>query len=292
MAHTRYLDIADELAATLTAASTGSRAPSEHEVMSRFQVGRSAARSAIGELEQRGLVRRIQGAGTFVHHPPTLIVEAGEPTVWQQMMQLGIGTTEVLSMRSGALPNLVANAIGVPTGSPGIWMTMRLTAFDQVVGRSAIWASGADRPAMAKAMREHHSLPRELDFLQVRLHYRWARVTLGPADHELATDLEMPVDRHHWRVEGVVEDKPHKIAAWVRTEFRADRINLSLRVGSAPARSDTFQSVDAAAMHGGPPSPRQVSGMTALSGAAARFGAANAATTLPTIDARRAAGDR
>ncbi len=246
MTRTRYLDIADDLAATLTGAPTGSRAPSEHEVMSRFQVGRSAARSAIGELEQRGLVRRIQGAGTFVHHPPTLIVEAGEPTVWQQMIQLGIGTTEVPAMRRGALPNLAANAIGVPTGSPALWMTMRLTAFDHVVGRSAVWATGVDRPVMARALREHRSLLRAFDHLQVRLHYRWARATLGPADHELATDLEMPVDRRHWKVEGVVEDKPHQIVAWVRTEFRADRIHLSLCVGPVPARSDVYRSVDAA----------------------------------------------
>jgi len=64
---TRYLEIADRLAAELVGCAPGTRVASEPELADRFGVGRAAARSALQELERRLLVRRVQGAGTFVN---------------------------------------------------------------------------------------------------------------------------------------------------------------------------------------------------------------------------------
>jgi len=63
----RYLEIADELATELRGAAPGAKVDGEHGIGRRFGVGRAAARAALQELERRLLVRRVQGAGTFVN---------------------------------------------------------------------------------------------------------------------------------------------------------------------------------------------------------------------------------
>lgn len=44
----------------------GSQAPSESELIARFQVSSTTARRALNELAQEGLVRRVQGRGSFI----------------------------------------------------------------------------------------------------------------------------------------------------------------------------------------------------------------------------------
>jgi GntR family transcriptional regulator len=47
----------------------GDRLPTETELEERHGVSRSTIRQAVGDLEAEGLLRRVQGKGTFVAHP-------------------------------------------------------------------------------------------------------------------------------------------------------------------------------------------------------------------------------
>ncbi|MDQ2847273.1 MAG: GntR family transcriptional regulator [Actinomycetota bacterium] len=233
MPPTRYLEIAEALAEELSGLPTGSQVPSESDVAGRFRVGRSAARAAIGELEQRGLVRRIQGAGTFVQRPLVLTIRAGEPTAWEQMVRMGIGRTTVPSIRAVPLPQAASTAMGLPAGHPGVRLSVLMSAYDEPIGRSALWAAGTDRSAVSIGLKEHESLLRLIDASQVRLSYRSAPVTLASAGPELAEELGIGLQRPYWKVDAVLEDPEKAITVWVGTEFRADRITLDLRIGDA-----------------------------------------------------------
>lgn len=231
MAPTRYLEIAEELADELADQPTGTRVPSEHELVDRFGVGRSAARAAIEELERRGMVRRVKGAGTFVQRPMQFSVKLGGPTAWEQLIRSGVGHSTVPLLRGGALPRAAALAMGVPAGAPGLRLSMRMTAFEQPIGRSAIWAVGTDREEVTDGLREHHALLAAIDARAVRLRYRSAHVTLATATADLAAELGIGTDRPYWKVEGVLVDEARALTVWARTEFRADRIILGVQLG-------------------------------------------------------------
>lgn len=92
MTSARYMDIADQLAGELAACAPGTRVASEPELASRFGVGRAAARSALQELERRLLVRRIQGAGTFVNRRIDYVISRNRPPSWHATVIAGGGT--------------------------------------------------------------------------------------------------------------------------------------------------------------------------------------------------------
>ena len=55
----------------------------------RFGVGRAAARSALQELERRLLVRRVQGAGTFVNRRIDYVISRTRPPSWHATVDRG-----------------------------------------------------------------------------------------------------------------------------------------------------------------------------------------------------------
>ena len=66
-----YLQIEEELAERIEAGelSPDSRMPTERELAQAFSVSRMTLRAALARLEQRGLILRRQGSGTYVAQP-------------------------------------------------------------------------------------------------------------------------------------------------------------------------------------------------------------------------------
>ncbi|MER3418134.1 MAG: hypothetical protein C4343_03275 [Chloroflexota bacterium] len=66
-----YLQIEEELAERIEAGelAPASRLPTERELSEALGVSRMTVRAALARLEQRGLIRRLQGSGTFVSEP-------------------------------------------------------------------------------------------------------------------------------------------------------------------------------------------------------------------------------
>jgi GntR family transcriptional regulator len=66
-----YLQLEEELAARIESGDLepGARLPTERQLAGQVSVSRMTVRHALGRLEQRGLIVRRQGAGTFVAAP-------------------------------------------------------------------------------------------------------------------------------------------------------------------------------------------------------------------------------
>ena len=89
----KYQAILDTLSAQIAAGRYDSvkRFPSEMELASRFKVSRPTAGRAIRELQQRGILERRAGSGTYLRraHPPSPTREFG-------LLVPGLGNTEIL----------------------------------------------------------------------------------------------------------------------------------------------------------------------------------------------------
>lgn len=81
-----YLDMATELERQLQGVEAGTRVASEHELAAAHGVSRPTARAALQELERRYLVRRVRGAGTFVHRRVDYVIGPDTPPSWSDAM--------------------------------------------------------------------------------------------------------------------------------------------------------------------------------------------------------------
>lgn len=76
MSHFPFQRLQADLAALITKSPPGSRLPSEPDLAADLGVSRATLREAMRTFEAQGLIRRRQGAGTFVVGKPP-VIEAG-----------------------------------------------------------------------------------------------------------------------------------------------------------------------------------------------------------------------
>lgn len=108
------------------------RVPSEPALCEAFGVSRTTVRQALGRLEQRGLIARRKGQGTFVR--------AGESGLWllqssagffqEEVDRLGRSvTSQILRAEPEVLPGWACGALELPIGSKGVTLE-RLRSVD------------------------------------------------------------------------------------------------------------------------------------------------------------------
>lgn len=129
----RYRQIADQLAAAVLDARPGSRLPSEFEIVARLGVSRATATQALRDLEQRGLVHRQQGRGTFVAEPDRVLRSnraADLPSFSEDLRKAGRTTAErVISLEVVGARDQVAAGLTVPAGTE-VWRLERVITSD------------------------------------------------------------------------------------------------------------------------------------------------------------------
>lgn len=112
-----YLQIAEEIAASLgSRIRPGERLPAEAELVARYGVSRVTVRQALAHLEQRGLVVRKQGKGTF----------AATPRIRQDLQHLTGFYDSLVSQ--GIRPETRILQFGVVAAGPKVQQALRLPA--------------------------------------------------------------------------------------------------------------------------------------------------------------------
>jgi GntR family transcriptional regulator len=126
-----YLRTADALARVVAAAPAGSLLPSEPTLAHRLGVSRATLREAMRTFEERGLVVRRQGVGTYVTHPPRVIdtglevLESVETLAGRIGLQVEMGDLRV--RQRPALP-AEAERFGVQVGDDVLEVSRNLAA--------------------------------------------------------------------------------------------------------------------------------------------------------------------
>jgi GntR family transcriptional regulator len=97
----------------------GTRLPPERELCRLLDVSRVTLRQALAELEQRGLISRHQGRGTFVTRPRVETPLSGYFSIAEALRARGLQlSTRVLSVETSEAGRQVAHDLGCLPGDP------------------------------------------------------------------------------------------------------------------------------------------------------------------------------
>lgn len=131
----------------------GSRIPSEHELMARFDISRGTVRRAISELVDEGFLVQVRGSGTFVSER-ALSHPAGERPLsfGESLREQGKDfVTHVLEKRVVPAPSDVAEYLRIQPGSPVLYLLRVRTVDGKPVICQEGWENLGECPGLEDA---------------------------------------------------------------------------------------------------------------------------------------------
>jgi DNA-binding GntR family transcriptional regulator len=151
----RYRQIADQLARLAGGVPPGVRLPSEHEIAAHLKVSRATATQALRELEQRGVIYRRQGSGSFTTDPNRAVRSTGAgrlPSFSDDLRRAGHRTSErLVSCTAEPAPPEVAAALSLPPHATP-WRVERVIVSDgEPVVHVTSWLPAALYPDLSTA---------------------------------------------------------------------------------------------------------------------------------------------
>ena len=230
-----YLALADELEAALQRLSPGSRLPSENALAAEYSVSRITARSALRELEQRLLVRRTRGSGTFVALRLPYVLRAGESPSWSRLVaDAGFEPSyEYLEIETYRSPAAVAHRLEIPRGRTVTQVVRRGFVDGEVAMTQTHWFPVDLVPDLDSHLRNDAALSTTLlNTYGASSERRWCRADLSPAPADVASLLELVGRPPTWRIESVNEtEDADRILEYSVGWMRADCFQVTLELG-------------------------------------------------------------
>lgn len=227
--------IKDVLAALVSKSRDGSLLPSERVLAERFGVARMTVRGAVSELEERGLVRRVPGRGTFVQHP-TLTHSEIFRSFSEDMRNRGMTPgSQSLRARTRPATREIALRLGIEPAAP-VHSIERVRTADGIPMALERTNLSADRyPGLLAMVGKDDSLyevlAREFGARLESAEQTVAIARLSPAE---AKRLEVPEYDPAFLIERVSVDNMGNVVEFGRSLYRGDRYAIQMHV-SRPA---------------------------------------------------------
>lgn len=229
--------IAAQIEADVRGLQTGARLPSEHMLMSRFGASRSVVRRAIERLEQRYLVRRSQGSGTFVNRRIDYVISSrNAPSLHSTVEQTGATVrTFVIDADLLPAPERVAERLGV---EPGTELT-RLVRIGYIDDEPATYGEEWIAPGVIEhadvGLRAIESLTEVLRSARRDPVRAWSRVATEFATEEVERRLELRSAGTLWRIETLTSDgREGEPLMYSRAWQRPDRVRVVVEFMPTP----------------------------------------------------------
>ncbi|MBS7811967.1 GntR family transcriptional regulator [Roseococcus pinisoli] len=97
----------------------GTQLPTEEQLANHFGVSMITVRGALRELQQRGLIERRQGRGTFVAAPRAPTPEWGLGSIDEIQIANRLAEVRLLDSGRRPVPDWAAEVLGLTSGEPG-----------------------------------------------------------------------------------------------------------------------------------------------------------------------------
>jgi GntR family transcriptional regulator len=234
-----YFQLAELLEQEITSGrwQSGARLPSEPDLCTHYGLSRTTIRQALARLEQRGLIERRKGQGTFVWRGETglWLLQSSEGFFQDEVDRFGrTVSSRVLRAESGPLPAWATDALELPPSSHGATLE-RLRSVDGAIALYVVNHLPSDLAEAALAIgNPNESLYRRLSERSgVVPHGGHRTLEAVAADESLAQLLELPVGGAVAFIESVAWDAQMKPFDCYRAWLRTDRIRVEIQV-SAP----------------------------------------------------------
>lgn len=211
----------------VASAETGQRLPSERELAARHGVARMTVRGALDALVAQGLVRRVQGQGTFVAEPklaqPSVLTSFSEDMAARGMTARSI----VLAQEVVLAPEAVARRLELSVSAPIVRLERVRTGDHDPIALERSHLPSARFPGL-----EGHDLRERSLYVVLAEEYgctlatsvqRIAALTLTDAEAHL---LHAPPATPALRIERVTRDTDGVPVEFVRSVYRGDRFEL------------------------------------------------------------------
>jgi GntR family transcriptional regulator len=248
----RYRQLADQLAVLITDAEPGVRLPSEHEMAAHLGVSRATAIQALKDLENRGLVHRKQGRGSFTADTDRAIRSTDAswlPSFSDDLRKAGRSTHEdVLSCSVVRAPADVSSAFEDMTNTR-LWCVKRVIySGDEPVIHATSWLSRQIYPELDRSEIASASLYQHLQHRYgaaarpSTAEEQWsAQAALGPIAAALGIPLAAPVMRVRRRA--LLRDG--KPAEYALSYVRAETFAVSFRIVNSNEAGSRITTVEA-----------------------------------------------
>lgn len=236
-----YLQLAADLADRCEQLPGGSRLPSEHELAAEHGVSRITARAALQELEQRHVVRRRRGSGTFVASRIPYPVRAGMAPSWTAIVNASGHTAchRLESVETVRAPAAVSRALLMPPGR----RVVRIERLGLVDGELATHQVSHVPATLVPNLAErlgHGSLTSTLtDHYDLVPDRWWSRAEMVTVPDEVARRLDLVGRPMAWHIESVnvCRRSQHPIEltnAWLRADHFQVRLEFGPSDGELP----------------------------------------------------------
>ena len=212
----------------------GHRLPSEHQLAETADVSRLTARAALQELEQRLLVRRVRGSGTFVARRIDHPIGSGMlPSASEMVRRAGAEpTSQVLSVRVRRPSAVVRDGLDLDADD----QVVAITRAGQVDGLAASYGTTHLPSELVEGigdlLTDDVSIFRILcDHFRLAPVHQWVRAELVSAPREVAPHLGLEGRPLVWRIERCHADqalgRPVELSqTWLRADVHRVIIGL------------------------------------------------------------------
>ncbi|MFD1718781.1 GntR family transcriptional regulator [Georgenia deserti] len=222
-------DLARQLCEEYASLAPGTRVGSEHELARRFGVSRSVVRSAVDELVGRFLLRRVQGAGTYVNQRVDYLISSRHPPSLHRTVAAagGEARTFLLDVTEAPVPDDVAAHLGCVPGTR-LTRLVRLGYVDTLVANTVEeWLSAGVLEHADISLRAVESLNEVLRMGRHDPIRAWSRAAPDFPPAHVAARLDLDHAAPVWIIETVTRDGSTRAPLmYSRSWMRQDVIRL------------------------------------------------------------------